>query len=116
MQAASSRETVCTSPQAGSKQHFLTMLWWEKEFPEVGWAMALCLELLNTSGWAREGAWDDSRFVDSFSMEEGVFPSSTARSILDEERRRPAELIRSCHIAFTTAAFYLQPHDLCFFF
>lgn len=59
--------------------------------------MALCLELLNTSGWAREGAWDDSRFVDSFSMEEGVFPSSTARSILVEERRQPAEVNRSCH-------------------
>lgn len=44
--------------------------------------MALCLELLNTRGCAKEGAWEDSRFVDSFSMEEGVFPSSTARSIL----------------------------------
>lgn len=57
--------------------------------------MALCLELLNTRGCAKEGAWEDSRFVDSFSMEEGVFPSSTARSILDEERREPTEVSRS---------------------
>lgn len=57
--------------------------------------MALCLELLNTRGCAKEGAWEDSRFVDSFSMEEGVFPSSTARSILDGERREPTEVSRS---------------------
>lgn len=61
--------------------------------------MALCLELLNTRGCAKEGAWEDSRFVDSFSMEEGVFPSSTARSILDEERREPTEVSRSSRVA-----------------
>lgn len=78
---------------AGRDQHFLTMLWWEKEFPEAGWDRALCLELLNTSGCAREGVWDDSRFVDSFSIEEGVFPSRTARSILG--RQKPTEVTRS---------------------
>lgn len=76
-------------------RYFLTMLWWEKEFPEAGWDIALCLELLKTSGWAREGAWDDSRFGDSFSIEEGVFPSRTARSILGKEGRYPPRLTQA---------------------
>lgn len=60
-------------------------------FPEVGWDRALCLELLNTRGWAREGACDESKLADSFSREEGVFPNSTAKSILggEGERMRP---------------------------
>lgn len=50
--------------------------------------MALCLELLNTSGWARDGAWAGSRFSDSLSVDDGVFPSKTARSILGQEQTR----------------------------
>lgn len=62
----------------------LTILWWENVFPEAGCDMVLCFELLNTRGWAREGAWDGSRLDESFSMEDGVFPNRTARSILVE--------------------------------
>lgn len=66
--------------------------------------MALCLELLNTSGWAREGAWDDSRFSDSLSADDGVFPSRTARSILGEEGKG-AEVKRELrHVAILPPA------------
>jgi hypothetical protein len=51
-------------------------------FPEADCDIALCFELLNTRGWAKEGACDGSRFDESFSIEDGVFPNRTARSIL----------------------------------
>lgn len=65
----------------------LTIPWWENVLPEAGCDMVLCFELLNTRGWAREGAWDGSRLEESFSIEAGVFPSRTARSILVEGRQ-----------------------------
>jgi len=48
-----------------------------------------CLELLKTSDWDKEGGWVASMGGFSVSEEEdgGVFPRSTARSILEQGRK-----------------------------
>lgn len=68
-----------------------TMPWWEKVFAGLGWVPVLCFELLNTRGWLRAGACEESRLGVSFSREEGVLPNSTARSILREGRPRVSQ-------------------------
>lgn len=75
----------------------LTMLCWLQGALEDDWLRgAPCLELLKTSDWDREGGWGGSMGAFSVSEEEegGVFPRSTARSIL-QETQKPETSIRN---------------------
>lgn len=61
------------------------MLCWEYGAVEDVWESGTpCFELLKTSDWDREGGWGGSMGGFSVSVDEdgGVFPRSTARSIL----------------------------------
>lgn len=65
------------------------MLCWVYGVLEEVWESGTpCLELLKTSDWAKDGGWVASIGGFSVSEEEdgGVFPRSTARSILNQDR------------------------------